>query len=295
MSKIIDAVVGDGKTATPAKKYVVYAGIVTFVALVAAIAVLVVSSILFAVRDKAPEEPAGDQQQNTDNANVSAAIEYANTTADVLKAKIDSATVAFKDISDRAINQDNKNLYYAKNGTVKLTAGASEALHKMMVDFYTANKAALKTNIDNADCNIPLIKDASADGIKFSVTDFSAEKTIAGVATYNWIFNNAYKYGFIYDSNNFTYVGVAAATYHKMGTLQTLADKLSTVADTARVSALNSAGKTSSYELYYVSAAGEIKVPTNYEYSVIANGTDGYVIVVDMSKKVATPTGGAAG
>ena len=58
MSKIIDAVVGDGKTATPAKKYVVYAGIVTFVALVAAIAVLVVSSILFAVRDKAPEEPA---------------------------------------------------------------------------------------------------------------------------------------------------------------------------------------------------------------------------------------------
>lgn len=295
MSKIIDAVVGDGKTATPAKKYVVYAGIVTFVALVAAIAVLVISSIVFAVRGDAPEEPVGDQQQNTDNdTGVSTSIEYAATTADALKAKLDG-TVEFKSISDRAIAQDNKNLYYAKKGEVKLTAGASEALHKMMVDFYTANKASLKTNIDKNDCNIPLVKDASADGIKFSIVDFSAEKSIAGVTTYTWIFNNAYKYGFIYDTNTFTYVGVAAANYHKMGTLATLVNKLSAVSGTASVNALSASNKTTSYQLYYVSVAGELKVPTNYEYSVIANGNEGYVIVVDMSKKVATSTGGAAG
>ena len=292
MSKIIDAVVGDGKTATPAKKYVVYAGIVTFVALVAAIAVLVVSSILFAVRDKAPEEPAGDQQQNTDNTNVSAAIEYANTTADVLKAKIDSATVNVRNSRTPMKNSQYESpIYYAVEKTdLTLAKDAQKQLDAMLVDFYDNNKinTALVPEGKNEgkDCTMPMV--CNSNGVTLVLKVCKNDASIVGDKNYDWIFKNAYKYGFIYDGNTFTYVGVAAATYQKMGTLETLVAKLKSATENESVSGTK-------FQLYYVSAAGEIKVPTNYEYSVIANGTDGYVIVVDMSKKVATPTGGAAG
>ena len=34
-------------------------------------------------------------------------------------------------------------------------------------------------------------------------------------------------------------------------------------------------------------ADGELKAPTNYEYFVLGNATDGYVVTVNMSKKTA--------
>ena len=45
-----------------------------------------------------------------------------------------------------------------------------------------------------------------------------------------------------------------------------------------------------SYQMYYLAADAELKVPTNYEYTVIADGTNGYIITVDMSKKIQAET-----
>ena len=178
-----------------------------------------------------------------------------------------------------------------------LAKDAQKQLDAMLVDFYDNNKSntALVPEGKNEgkDCTMPMV--CNSNGVTLVLKVCKNDASIVGDNNYTWIFNNAYKYGFIYDTNTFTYVGVAAANYHKMGTLATLANKLSAVAGTASVNALSASNKTTSYQLYYLSAAGELKVPTNYEYSVIANGNDGYVIVVDMSKKVATPTGGAAG
>ena len=49
------------------------------------------------------------------------------------------------------------------------------------------------------------------------------------------------------------------------------------------------ATKATSYQVYYLAAnATELKVPTNYEYEVTANGTDGYFVIINMSKKIAS-------
>ena len=45
--------------------------------------------------------------------------------------------------------------------------------------------------------------------------------------------------------------------------------------------------KATSYQIYYLAADGELKLPTNYEYEVVANGADGYFVIVNMAKKVA--------
>ena len=156
--------------------------------------------------------------------------------------------------------------YYKANSNTKVFVGGTEQ---------TDNKSGTVVEIR---------KDASS---------FSEAEPITNDKTYGWIFSNAYKYGFIYEDNSFTYVGVAAAKYLSgKGTLDTLATKLeANNGKNVSVSATEiGATKASSYQIYYLSADAELKVPTNYKYTVMADGTNGYVITVDTSKKISAPS-----
>ena len=110
---------------------------------------------------------------------------------------------------------------------------------------------------------------------------------------YKWIYTNAYKYGFIYNEDTFTYVGLAAATYMKNKSVTSYDTFVSTLKangdKNVAVSAINvETGKSATFQMYYIAAGAELKVPANYDYFAIGNSTDGYVVTVNMSKKTAS-------
>ncbi len=285
MNRIINAVAGDGKNASPARRYAAYAVIVTFIALVAALVILGVSSIVFALTDAPDEIP--DEADGTGEGNApsfSSTIEYTGVTADELDDMI-GGLVDIQSNRTPISNSDDK-YYYAMSGD-KLRSETQKAVDALLVAYYNAsNKTVVfvggSQQTDNPSGTVVEIrKDASS---------FSEAEPITNDKTYGWIFSNAQKYGFIYEDNSFTYVGVAAAKYlNGKGTLDTLVTKLeANNGKNVSVSATAvGASKATSYQIYYLSADAELQVPANYAYTVLADGTNGYVITVDTSKKVA--------
>ena len=222
MNKIMNAMIGDPKNASPAKKYAAYALLGTAVAFVLALVILIGSSIAFAVADGGSQDavPSDDASGDVGGTAVSKnSITYATISADELDAKKDEI-VAVADVRTK-LDTGADDHYYAKNdkdGADKLAKSAAKALDDMLVAFYNANKAALVTNTEDSSCNIPLIANTGSEGYTFDVVVFHNDKPISDADyknTYNWIFTNASAYGFIYANNNFRYVGVAEATYMK--------------------------------------------------------------------------------
>ncbi len=294
MKKIIDAVAGDGKNANPARKTAAYALIITAIAFALALVILIASSIAFAVSDKDSGGVVsnGDGDGGDDfSGGSSSALQYETVTEAAFKSKIDTL-VEFTKRADREITKGTDNLYYAQNGVSKLSKGTMSSAHDMLLAFYNNNKASLNTDIgansDNADCTIPLLVNSSTDGLSFKIVVFGNDKTTYQNKTYDWLYNNAYKYGFITNENTFTYVGVAAATYMNSKKIATV-DALATALDgkPASVSAATvGTNKSASYQIYYLAAGAELKVPTNYSYTVIADGTKGYIVTVNMAEKL---------
>lgn len=121
---------------------------------------------------------------------------------------------------------------------------------------------------------------------------YKKNESIYGVGTYNWIYNNAHRYGFVVmpsddgsGSNVFRYVGLphalamSAKNLSFEGYLEYL--KSSTSPD----SPLAVSSSTRSYAIYYLPAKGPHKVPTEYGYTVSGNNADGFIVTVDISAK----------
>ena len=298
MKKFIDAVAGDGKNVTPARKNTAYALIITAIAFALALIILIVSSVMFAVADKdngnSVNNDAADAGGDAGGAVISSSnLQYTTVSADELSAKVDKL-VDFTERKDREIEAGTNKLYYAKSADVKsLSSGAMSALDSMLKDFYNANKdkinADIGANSDNSECDIPLVIEANEAGTSFKLVVFGNDATTFNDTKYTWIYNNAYKYGFINSENTFTYVSAAISTQMKtksVATLEALVKALGGKNASVSVPSTTGAGKATTYQMYYLAKDAELKVPTNYEYSVIANGTDGYFVVIDMSKKV---------
>ncbi len=287
MNRLINKLAGGEKAATPARRAIVIATLITAVAVVLALITLGVTSLLLSMNEE-PEDTGRDIEDDVDNIGVpsapSTALEYKTLTSDELDAKLDKL-VEFKSRSERQIaNAGANDLYYAKNGVSQLSTGTMEAVHNMLVAFYNANKTAIKTDVgadnNSSTCTIPLLIDSNDAGTSFKLVVFNNNKSTYNNQTYTWIYTNAASYGFVYSENTFTYVGVAAAQYAK--TNNTSLDKL---ANPVSVTVPNGTAKTA-YQVYYISAdADELNVPTNYEYTV-SSYAGGYVITVNMSKKV---------
>jgi hypothetical protein len=296
MKKLMNAVIGDPKTASPAKKYAAYALLGTAVAFVLALVILIVSSIVFAVADgKNPTAtPSGDVGEELGGATVNKSAIIYDTS--ISSEDLDAMVGKIVKVADTRTKLDAgaNDHYYAKNdsdGEDKLNEVAGKALDKMLIAFYSAKKDVLVVDTNKeTTCNIPLVSETGEDGYTFKLIVFHNNADISideNKATYQWIFDNAHNYGFIYTGNSFRYVGVAAATYMR--------NNAKNVKDySAFVNFLKGNTKSNvpvtinkvSYQMYYLAADGDLKVPTNYVFNVIADGTDGYIVTVDMSQKI---------
>ena len=125
-------------------------------------------------------------------------------------------------------------------------------------------------------------------------------ESIYNVDKFSWIYSNAHKYGFVLltseaqtddngkslGSNVFRYVGAphSVAMASKKLSFESYLEYLKTKTSVDSPLSVKASGKT--YAIYYVAAAAEHKVPTEYAYTVSGNNTDGYIITVDLSKKL---------
>lgn len=298
MKTLINAVAGGEKNATPARKYTAYAVVITAIALLLAMLVLVVSSIAFAVSDSdvedtAPAGSTGDGDALGSGSGSSMGVTYAAVSADTLTGMLDREDVVIQE--KRSVKPDSTDKYYYAMAGDTLKSDTQKALDAMLVA-YNKEKGTVvfvggaKQSSNSSGLAVEIRKDASSFSEAEAITNDGTK------GTYGWIYTNAYKYGFIYSGNTFTYVGVPIATYmnnnKSLTTFDALVSALKNKTSNVSVTATAiGASKATSYQLYYVSASGELKAPTNYGYSVVANGTDGYVIVIDMSNKISTTAG----
>lgn len=281
MKKLVNMLAG-GRNATATGRAVVYSAFGTAIALILVMAILVVSSVAFAVIDATTPDLEEEMDGGDNEPVTNVAIEY-TTLEDIsaLKSKVDSKLVKIDD--GRTKMPEANNYYYARDnsdGINQLSATAMKALDKMLVDFYNNNKNKIKTDINSADCNIPMIKNTDTAGTGFTIVDYNNNALSKNPALYKWITDNAYKYGFVHENGGFRYVGVGVATYTK-----TESAYKTFVGDVKS----NTAGAEMSlgrgYKAYYVAAdATEIKVPSNLSYEVFADGASGYIVVVKTSK-----------
>ena len=216
----------------------------------------------------------------------------------------DPETVIIRAYEGRPKTQTGSNVYSIVSRGVseeldfRGTSEAVSALNLMMADFYAA-KADDNLCITRA---YTLASKDTTDAPFTAATTFELEyyyeypgeiRGIYGVEKYDWIYSNAYKYGFVNiddpaaseegGSGLFRYVGVAHATYMKTKKLQlsTYLEQLRSTSPDAPL--LTKVGKIT-YASYYLSADGEILVPTEHEYTVSGNNTDGYIITVSITK-----------
>lgn len=287
MNRMIKALAGESN----AKKYAVYAVMVTAVLLVIALVVLVTTSIAYTLSDTGEEVPAGEGDGGEGvSASSGANISYTVVTK-IDETKLGGALVSVQENR----SEMSGGLYYGAYADVKLAMDAQEALDKMLVDFYGGNSSNLVTDKNSDKCTLPLLDNSTADGLSVEILVFNDDSTTYNVSAYKWIYENAYKYGFTYKEDTFTYVGSAATTYMNKNKITSYDNFISTLKSnggkTVSVSVVDvETNKTVPYQMYYLAANGELKVPTNYDYFVIGNSTDGYVVTVNLSKKITVAT-----
>ena len=295
MNRIIKALAGESN----AKKYAVYAAMATAVLLVIALVGLLVTSIVYNTTNSG-EDVSNQDVSSGDGAPVTSKSNISYTVV----SKIDSAKLGGELVNIRSSRSELINeafetpIYYAvKSSDIQLLSDVQENLDAMLVAFYENNKSNSALNPEGKDngkeCTMPMV--CSPDKTSFELKVCKTDASIAGDGNYAWIFTNAYKYGFVADGDKFTYVGVAAATYMNKNKVASYDNLVSTLKSnggkTVSVSAADvETGKTVGYAMYYLAANGELKVPANYDYFVIGNNTDGYVVTVELSKKVAVTT-----
>ena len=124
--------------------------------------------------------------------------------------------------------------------------------------------------------------------------EYKRNTSIYGVSTYNWVYNNAHRYGFVLlsgevadgeeGSNVFRYVGIPHATAMHTKKLN-FSQYIQRLKDTTPEEPLSITAGRNSYAIYYLPANGEHRVPVSYDYEVSGNNVDGYVITVLLTKK----------
>ena len=281
MKKLVNMLAG-GRNATATGRAVVYSAFGTAIALILVMAILVVSSVAFAVIDATTPDLEEEMDGGDNEPVTNVAIEY-TTLEDIskLKAKVDSKLVKVAD--GRSKMEETNHFYYAKDdsdGIDQLSSTAMKAHDKMLVDFYTKNKNLIKTDTKSAECNIPLIKNTDTAGTGFTIVDFNGNELSKNPALYKWITENAYRYGFVHENGSFQYVGVGVAAYAKTGNAyKTFVSNVKAKTAGAEMNVGNG------YKAYYVAAgATEIKVPSNLSYEVFEDGANGYIVVVKTTK-----------
>lgn len=268
---------------------------VTAVLLAVALIVLMVASIVTAVKNNRVVEDEPDDSEGS-------GIPSGYTTTTFAEGQASNGTLLLIDaehpyvgteslvkIENRPLADDGTPAYSAYLDSCMLTQDALNALNAMAADFYAAKKDGwlylIKTEYG---LNLTLAYRSNKTDI--SIYDSANAKP---VETYQWIYDNAHKYGFIQASaeegkeNVFRYVGVAHATYivnNKM-TLTAYLElvKTRTASKSLQISVKDAENKTVTYRVYYLAGDAEMVVPEKYTYTVSGDNMGGYIVTVDQS------------
>lgn len=266
------------KSKNRARKATAIVVIITAVLLIAALLALIVSSVVFALRNGEEDQPDDD----INNEVPAPEIEYTTIEAFTSDQLSLGSTVSIKEArTEHPAGGDNH--YYASYNVSVLSA-VQKRLDAMLVANYNANKSSMVSDTKDDACNLPVIKSADMGGRRITIVSYDEENAYSTP----WLTNNATKYGFIQDGNTFTYVGVPHAAYMAKNGIKNIDDYVEKLAaGTVKISAVDaSKGTSASYEVYHIAKGSELSVPSNFAYSVIEDGADGYIIAVNLSKVI---------
>lgn len=314
MKNISELFDGGTKEMQKKKRVTFYAICVTFALLAATLIFLLVTVIVISVgnaKDKSKED--GDEPVNIGTTEIITLDSAQIYSGDLLLLDNEHS---FKGKAD-VILMKSKERPQTDTGTNAYTIGemekfsgtkeAIDALNNMIKAFYKSTKndniyIANAYNTEKVDTQDAIYASGTAFELKYfsaaADRDWTKKDSIYGASTYNWIYNNAHKYGFIVvngmggvnengeeiGSSVFRYIGIPNATAAK-NSKQSFDAYLEALKATTPEAPVSAKVGTARYAIYYLGASAEHKVPTDYEYTVSGNNTDGYIITVDLSAK----------
>ena len=302
------------------KLIMVYAVAATLLVLVAALITLCVTSLVLSTKDtntNAPVESNDDEEENEYSGIPSGYIEKSFESSQLhsgnlilvnestpLTSASKNSHISLQSYPERPKTPQGSNTYTVEDKNSKGDPEAVKALNLMLGDYYS----------NNADDNIIVgkayydgIENTSvyATGLAFKLTyfvDYTSDKnlkaSIYGVTKYNWIYENAYKYGFVTmgsgegdeNANVFRYVGVVHATAMKQKKMDTFDSYLAYLKSGTSVSKpLTVSTDEGKMRIYYCASNATAYIPEIYTYTVSGNNCDGYIVTVNTSVKAQSP------
>ncbi len=198
---------------------------------------------------------------------------------------------------------DGEILYSSNALDVTVKEEAVNAINTMLLDFYNA------TQNDNVWVNINSAAFYAAGNtfeLRYTTGIEGALKpAISESEEYKWIFNNAYKYGFVQlfsapeastaegaetaedMTHIFRYVGKVHAQIMKDKECETLADYIELLKSTNFKKTLGATVDKSSYKVYYIPQTETPMIPEKYKdsYTVSGNNMDGYIVTYSTTNK----------
>lgn len=302
MNHFFDSLEGGSDQLQKKKRVTVYLILVTFTALVLVLATLLISSVVLAIEHQAP---AATTDGGASGANPNATPSDFLATSDLVPNATNliildddhpylgtpSQLVLLETgrAEDPEIKEKFKGIYTTAKGDSYGTPEAAAALNTMLEAFYKQSKdnnLYVKAYSQNNSNDV-----VYATGEAFSLSywlggnDFSGD--VHSVDTYNWIYSNAHKYGFIQlypDSTDqekaslLRYVG-PHATYmkNKKLSLEEYIKQLRAEHSSKKPLSLNDSGK---HSVYYISPGEAQMIPDAnvYDYSVSTDNLGGLVV-----------------
>lgn len=336
MKKLFDSLEGGSVERQTKKKTTVMLIIATVILIAVLLCVLLVSSIVTSIKDKkAADEGSGGDSSGVGNVGYVA--------KDVDEAQIHSGSLVLVNADNEYIFADNPEVvsfpptsslrYGLRDTSLKVNPTALSAFNELMDATYAAIPGAkvvvreayrsfddqAAKHEKNPNEALPAGYSDFHTGMSFELQDgdswvYINDKSLNG--KYNWLYENAHKYGFIvrYPDNipvsdtgknsgkDFAaitgvtdfgwvlrYVGIAHATYIYNNEL-CLEEYLDILREQHSFgsSLTVKGGDGRSYEIYYATAdeAGAIQVPEKYTYEISGDNESGYIVTVNKSKTV---------
>ena len=220
-----------------------------------------------------------------------------------------NADIETKKFSEVRTSIDGENIYFAYNQYIDVNADAMEALDKMIVDFYNTAKGKDGNLYKDSNIYISNIDYGNTFEFKYYATikgQNGAEATtyakISENEKYEWIFDNAYKYGFVqlYSAPEastaesaeatedmthiFRYIGNVHAQLMKDKKCETLAEYIELLRSTSYKKTFGVSVDKVSYKVYYIPQGETPMVPESYSYTVSGNNVDGYIVTYSTVK-----------
>ncbi len=295
--------------------------------------VLLICSIVDTVSSKNPTPNTGDNGTGTTPpVNSAGSISYTQVTQPnenlhivgellVVNKEHEYTTKAFESftgkmvsISDHAKDKAGKPLCYCVDNSQKLQKSAFDAF-KALAEAYAAVEgspnlyvvASYRTYEDQKPLKIPEGFSDHHTGYLLQLKKYISASNPQKLDTDSWIYDNAYKYGFICRypegkegetyvedyTDAFRYVGTAHATYMERHNLcleeyveQIKNNYTDNQAHNNHLKITDDSGMN--YEVYYVpAAAGDIttiSVPSNYKYDISGDNIGGFIVTVYLDQ-----------